>query len=92
MPASSAMVLWVMEGEESRGSITFPNPLIHSHLHQSHPNMPTELPYAADAEDSLSYDELQVCILLLQVFIDSADTQSFRCFASSTRGRWRSPT
>ena len=30
----------------------------HHHLHLS--SMPTELPYAADAEDSLSYDELQV--------------------------------
>lgn len=26
------------------------------------PTMPTELPYAADAEVSLSYDELEVCV------------------------------
>ena len=36
--------------------------------------MPTELPYAADAEDSLSYDELQVQPHPLDDFVRSSDT------------------
>lgn len=65
---SPAMCFWVMEDEENLRSITrqgrnprIPHPLPPSPpLTPTHPKMPTELPYAADAEDSLSYDELQV--------------------------------
>lgn len=32
----------------------------HHHHHHQPTSMPTELPYAADAEDSLQYDELEV--------------------------------
>ena len=55
------------------------------------PKMPTELPYAADAEDSLSYDELQVRLLSLKWrFVGCADVRSFRSSASNTRRRYRS--
>lgn len=37
--------------------------------------MPTDLPYAADAEDSLSYDELQVRLPFFPSFPDSPHTQ-----------------
>lgn len=43
--------------------------------------MPTELPYAADAEVSLSYDELDVCAfeLLLDHFWDSFPDCGLAC-------------
>jgi len=82
-----------MEGEESHRSISAPKSfLTHSHFYQPHLKMPTELPYAADAEDSLSYDELQVWLHLSKVFVGSADAQVSRCSASNIRRRYHSRT
>jgi len=61
-------------------------------IHHPRPKMPTELPYAADAEDSLSYDELQVSPHPLKEFVGSANTRSRRCSVSNTRGRYHSRT
>ena len=60
------------------------------HFHHHHPKMPTELPYAADAEDSLSYDELDVRPHSLKWFVGCADARSFRCSASNTGRRYHS--
>ena len=69
------------------------NPLlIHFHFHHLHSKMSTDLPYAADAEDSLSYDELEVRLHLLKESINSAYARASRSFASNTRRRYRSRT
>jgi len=57
-----------MVGDEERPEVDH-STVTRFHFHHPHPNMPTELPYAADAEDSLSYDELQVSLCLLEVFV-----------------------
>jgi len=63
---------WRVREENRHRSITrpaepFPHPLpLLSLLPFTHPNMSTEVPYAADAEDSLSWDELQVLRLQYQ--------------------------
>ena len=90
----TATCFWVMEAGENRRSITRPatSPLIHFHLLHPHSEMPTELPYAADAEDSLSYDELQVRLRLSNQVADSADTLFSRSSASNTKRRYHSRT
>ena len=90
----SVVRFWVMgEAEGSHGSITRPGSLSPAPTSISHdPEMPTDLPYAADAEDSLSYDELQVRPHLLNEFVGSSDFQSPRCSVSSIRGRYPSHT
>ena len=64
VPASSAMATQrCVFGRWEKGTVGRSRARVLSHpfpLTRQRPTMSTELPYAADAEDSLSYDELQV--------------------------------